>query len=292
MQGAVAPAVEGDTADAASPSAPVVGSRRLQPSRQRVLARQQAERHRDLPPAWRLVAHFLAAIWLCAFLGELPRVHMAGIALTAGPLALAGAVVYAVWLLNLTNFMDGIDGLAAIEAVTVCTAGALLCYLTIPHGAAWMLPLFIAAGALGFLVWNRPPAKIFMGDVGSSFLGFMFAALALQTAREAPALFWCWTILLGVFMVDATTTLIRRLLRGENVSSAHRSHAYQHAAVRYAAHGPVTFSAAAINLVWLFPIAWLVARQQLDGAAGLALAYTPLVVVALAFGAGLREGRG
>jgi glycosyltransferase WbpL len=245
--------------------------------------------HRDLPAAWRLVAHFLAAIWLLAWMGGLAPVSLARFPIT-GPILLVIAAVYVVWVLNLTNFMDGIDGLAAIEAVTVCAAGALLCYVAVPRVSAWMLPLFIAAAAAGFFVWNRPPARIFMGDAGSSFLGFMFAALALETAREAPPLFWSWTILLGVFMVDATTTLVRRLIRGENVSSAHRSHAYQHAAVRYAAHGPVTFTAAAINVLWLLPIAWLVSQQQLDGVAGVLLAYVPLVVLAVMLRAGVRAG--
>jgi Fuc2NAc and GlcNAc transferase len=241
----------------------------------------------DLPAGWRLATHFLAAAWLLAWLGGLPAVEVWGIPITAGLIPLSVAAVYMVWVLNLTNFMDGIDGLAAIEATTVCGAGALLSYLAIPQASTWMLPLFVAAAAVGFLVWNRPPAKIFMGDAGSSFLGFMFAALALQTAREAPALFWSWTILLGVFMVDATTTLLRRLLSGQDVSSAHRSHAYQHAAVRYAAHGPVTFTVAAINILWLLPIAWFVARHQIDGVAGVLLAYAPLVVLAVTFGAGV-----
>jgi Fuc2NAc and GlcNAc transferase len=160
--------------------------------------------HRHLPPAWRLVVHFLAAAWLLAWLGGLPAVSVSGVSIAAGPVPLIVAAVYVVWVLNLTNFMDGIDGLAAIEAVTVCGAGALLSYLASPDTSTWRLPLVVAAAAAGFLAWNRPPARIFMGDAGSSFLGFMFAALALQTARQTPSLFWSWTILLGVFMVDAT----------------------------------------------------------------------------------------
>ena len=243
--------------------------------------------HRDLPPAWRLIAHFLAACWLLAWLGGLPAVSVWGMPIIVGWIPPVVAALYVVWVLNLTNFMDGIDGLAAIEAATVCGAGALLCSLAVPGTSMWALPLSIAAAAAGFFAWNRPPAKIFMGDAGSSFLGFMLAAVALQTAREAPPLFWSWTILLGVFMVDATTTLLRRLFRGEDVSAAHRSHAYQHAAVRYAAHGPVTYSAAAINLLWLLPIAWLVSRRQIEGLTGVLLAYAPLVVLAIALRAGV-----
>jgi len=241
-----------------------------------------------LPASWRLVAHFVAAAWLLAWLGGLPALSGWGLQVPPGAMRLAIAAVYIVWMLNLTNFMDGIDGLAAIETITVCGAGALLCFLASPHEPTWIVPSAVAAAAAGVFLWNRPPARIFMGDAGSSFLGFTFAALALHTAAATPSLLWSWTILLGVFIVDATTTLLRRLLRGENVASAHRSHAYQRAAIRLAAHGPVTFTAAAINVLWLLPIAWLVSRQQIDGPSGLLLAYAPLVVAALSLGAGAR----
>jgi Fuc2NAc and GlcNAc transferase len=244
--------------------------------------------HRELPAAWRLVGHFVAAAWLLAWLGELPTLAAWGVQVPPGAIQLAIAAVYIVWLLNLTNFMDGIDGLAAIEAITVCGGAAWLCYLATPQEPTWILPSSVAAAAAGFFAWNRPPAKIFMGDAGSSFLGFTFAALALQTATGAPSLVWSWTILLGVFVVDATATVLRRLFRGENIASAHRSHAYQHAAIRLGAHGPVTFTVAAINVLWLLPIAWLVSRQQIDGPSGVLLAYVPLVVAAVSLGAGTR----
>jgi Fuc2NAc and GlcNAc transferase len=125
-----------------------------------------------------------------------------------------------------------------------------------------------------------------MGDAGSGFLGLMFAALSIQAAQRAPQLFWCWLILLGVFIVDATATLFRRLARRENISIAHRSHAYQNAAARWAAHRPVVIAVAAINVVWLFPLAWLVSRGTLGGKAGVAIAYTPLLAVAAWLGAG------
>lgn len=243
--------------------------------------------HRHLSAAWRLISHFVAAIWLLAWLGSDTVLRLGSLLGAPGLLAEVFVVLYVVWVLNLTNFMDGIDGLAATEAATVCGAGALLTYVAVPHASLWLLPLVIAAAAVGFFMWNRPPARIFMGDAGSGFLGFMFAALAVQISREAPVLFWCWTILLGVFIVDATTTLVRRLLHGEDVSSAHRSHAYQHAAVRWAAHGPVTAVAASINIVWLFPIAWFVAARQVSVVAGLLVAYAPLIVLAIRLGAGL-----
>ena len=120
-----------------------------------------------------------------------------------------------------------------------------------------------------------------MGDVGSGFLGLMLAALSLQAAGVVPTLFWSWVILLGAFVVDATVTLIRRVARGERFYEAHRSHAYQHAALRWHGHLPVTLAVGAIDLCWLLPIALLVAIGSLDGLLGVFIAYTPMVAAVL-----------
>ncbi len=138
-------------------------------------------------------------------------------------------------------------------------------------------------------MWNWPPAKIFMGDAGSGFLGLALAGLSLQAAWTAPALFWSWVILLGVFVVDATVTLLRRMLGGQLFYEAHRTHAYQHATLRNGAHKPVTLAVAAINFLWLLPIAALVAVQALDGLTGVLAAYVPLAAVAVRLGAGVPD---
>jgi Fuc2NAc and GlcNAc transferase len=245
-----------------------------------------ADDHGHVPAAWRLLAHLAAAAWVVAWMGGLPPMTIAGLTIEAGPVGYALALLYVAWFVNLTNFMDGIDGLAAVEAVTVLLGGVLL-YLAGPGGvaAAWA-PLVLAAATLGFLVWNWPPARIFMGDAGSGFLGFMLAGLSFHAAAVAPALLWGWVILLGVFVVDATVTLIRRLARRERVHEAHRTHAYQHAAVRCRHHRPVTLGVAAINVGWLLPLALLVARGSLEALVGITLAYGPLLLLALWLGAG------
>jgi Fuc2NAc and GlcNAc transferase len=139
---------------------------------------------------------------------------------------------------------------------------------------------------LGFLFWNFPPAKIFMGDAGSGFLGMAIGVISLQAAWASPDLFWAWLILLGVFIVDATVTLLRRLLRGEKIYEAHRSHAYQFASRRYGRHLPVTLAVAAINLFWLFPLAASVVLWSIDGVLALTVAYIPLLLLASKFNAG------
>lgn len=238
---------------------------------------------------WRLLGHCVAAGAVLAGLGGPPPLVILGRFLDLGWIGLGLAGLYAIWLINLTNFMDGIDGIASVETVTVSLGGVLLYLLYGSQGNHWVAPLILAAAALGFLVWNWPPARIFMGDAGSGFLGLMLAAFSLQAAWLAPPLLWSWVILLGVFIVDATVTLVRRMLRGDRFYQAHRSHAYQHAAVRWAAHKPVTVAVGAINLCWLLPVALFVAKGWLDGLLGVLLAYSPLVTTAFWFGAGVDQ---
>jgi Fuc2NAc and GlcNAc transferase len=244
--------------------------------------------HGHIAARWRLLAHFGGAVWALFWLGGLPPLHVAGLDLNLGWLGHIAAAFYLVWLLNLYNFMDGIDGIAGVEAITVCASGALL-YALLGHADAALLPLLLAAASAGFLFWNFPPAKIFMGDAGSGFLGLTLGLLSLQAAWVAPQLFWSWLILLAVFIVDATWTLLRRLLRGDKVYEAHRSHAYQYASRRHGRHLPVTLAVLAINVGWLLPLATIVALGLLDGLLGLLLASVPLVFLAIRYGAGKPE---
>lgn len=243
--------------------------------------------HGHIAVRWRLLAHFVAAAWALAWLGGAPLVPYTEMAVGTGWLGAGVAAFYLVWLLNLYNFMDGIDGIASIEAICVCMGGACLYIL---HGLPGMalLPLVLAAAVTGFSYWNFPPAKIFMGDVGSGFLGFVLGVMSLQAGWVEPQLFWAWLVLLGVFIVDATLTLLRRLLQGEKIYEAHRSHAYQHAARKFGRHLPVALAVGAINIGWLLPLALWVGVWG-GGVIGVLLAYVPLVFLALRFSAGKRE---
>ncbi len=245
--------------------------------------------HRHVPARWRLLAHFLGAAWALFWLDGMPPVTVAGFGLPSGWLSDVLAAVYLVWLLNLYNFMDGIDGIASIEAVTVCLGGILLYLMTVPSSTHWAVPAVLLASAVGFLYWNYPPARVFMGDAGSGFLGVTLGVFSIQAAWVARHLFWAWIIMLGVFVVDASVTLIRRIWRGQRVYEAHRSHAYQYAARRLGAHRPVSLAVGAINLLWLLPLALLVGLGYVDGALGLLIAYVPLVWLAFHLKAGADE---
>ena len=245
--------------------------------------------HGHIAARWRLLGHFLAAAWALYWLGGLPPLAVFGGLLQLSWVGHVLAAFYLVWLLNLYNFMDGIDGIASVEAICVCLGGAIL-YALLETSLLTDLPLLmLAAAVLGFLLWNFPPARIFMGDAGSGFLGIVLGVLSLQAAWISPVLLWGWLILLGVFIVDATLTLLRRLLRGEKVYEAHRSHAYQYASRQFGRHLPVTVSVAILNLAWLLPLAICVALGWLDGLAGVVIAYAPLLVLAWVLGAGKAE---
>jgi len=244
---------------------------------------------RHIAPRWRLAAHFLGAAWGLFWLGQLPPLSVFGHLLYLGWPGYLLAAVYLVWLLNLYNFMDGIDGIAGIEAITVCLGGSIAYALSAPAGQSWLAPALLLSAVAGFLFWNFPRAKIFLGDSGSGFLGLILGLLSIQAAQVDPELFWCWLILLGVFIVDATTTLLRRVIRGEAFHEAHRSHAYQYASRRFATHRHVSIAVGLINLLWLFPITLLVALGSLPGLVGLLIAYAPLVWCAFHYKAGAKE---
>ncbi|MFA0887630.1 MAG: hypothetical protein ACC613_00885 [Synergistales bacterium] len=199
----------------------------------------------------RLLAHFVAVGWALFCLGGFPRlVFGSGQTLHLGlwgvPLVLVGGV----WLVNLYNFMDGIDGLAAGEAVFVSAAAGAIGW--VKGGESLTLALFaLVAVVAGFLVWNWSPAKVFMGDIGSGFLGFVFLVFAITGEKIGSVPSLSWAVLLSVFAVDATLTLFRRIWKRENLSQAHRNHAFQLAVRNGHSHKAVTLSITALNIVIL-----------------------------------------
>jgi len=244
--------------------------------------------HGHIAARWRLLGHFIASAWALFWLHGLGSIQFFGATFDLGWFGNGLAVLYLVWMLNLYNFMDGIDGLASVQAIFVCIAAGLISWLT-GHASLISGPLFLSAAVAGFLVWNFPPARIFMGDAGSGFLGLILGVLTLNAGQQAPELMWSWLILLGIFIVDATVTLFRRLSRKEKIYQAHRSHAYQYASRHYSSHKTVTLGMLCINLLWVLPMALVVGIGSLDGLTGLVITYTPLIWLAVKFNAGVGE---
>jgi len=234
----------------------------------------------------RLGFHALGAIILIVGIGFPSQISLFDRTIDTGIIGSILGVLYLVWLLNLFNFMDGTDGIAAIEAIFVCIAGAILNYHVLSDINFSAPSIILATSTFGFLLYNWSPAKIFMGDVGSGYLGMVIGGLSLMAAKQQHELLWVWIILLAVFVSDATVTLIRRLLRKQKPHVAHRSHAYQHLAIRFNSHSKVALIVLSINVVWLLPIAFLVANKQLAGTTGVVVAYIPLLLAALILNAG------
>lgn len=239
---------------------------------------------RPLDVSFRMPAQFLASIFVVYCLGDVPAIDF-GLFLFPESLLLNSLAVFAlVWLLNLFNFMDGIDGIAAGELISV---NLLSLIIVINNDAVLsLLSSTLAAAAAGFLLWNWSPARIFMGDVGSSFIGFTLGVMALLSMHQGSMTVWAWVLLLGVFIVDATLTLYTRFRRGQRWYDGHASHAYQNAARHYKSHAKVTITVVSINIFWLGPLAWLACRYPGMGLGIAVVGLLPLVVLARRFGAG------
>lgn len=187
------------------------------------------------------------------------------------------------WFVNLYNFMDGIDGITGVETVAVATGIAFLSQLAALHPDLALLALSLSAAAIGFLVWNWHPARIFLGDVGSVPLGFLLGWLLLTLAAQG---LWAGALILpAYYLADATFTLAKRAVRGEKVWQAHREHFYQQATQKGWSHAKVSLAVAAANAVLLF-----IALQSPD-LPWLSLAAGAVCVLVLLLLLAKREGR-
>lgn len=195
----------------------------------------------------RLAFYAAASAWTVYWLGGLPVVEL-GI----GVLRLGWAGYPLAWLIvftftNLYNFMDGIDGLATVEGVVALSAAGVLA-LACGDGNLALPCLALGAALLGFLPWNWEPARIFMGDIGSNFLGFSIASLAVAAQNRDAVPLPVWGILLAVFVVDSVATFAFRLMRGYPPHKAHREHAYQRAVQEGRSHRRVVASVLLLDL--------------------------------------------
>lgn len=247
-----------------------------------------------LPARVRFGIQAVTMAGLVFLIGELPGVELPG-GVVIKEFALAMLFMLAgIWWVNLFNFMDGIDGIAGGQAVTMLLSGAGLAAgfnSGVTDEPTWLAMLCLAAAVFGFLALNWPPATLFMGDAGSTWLAFMLFALALLSVQAGWLTYPVWLILAAVFVSDATVTLLTRMALGERWYEAHRSHAYQRLARRWhgerkIGHRKVTIMALAINLIWLLPLAGASLQWPNWTAVWLTLAYGPLLLGAAMTGAG------
>ena len=241
--------------------------------------------HMELSVSIRLLVQMASALLILYFLPVVPGILIYTYNLDLWWIKGAIFLFYLVWMVNLYNFMDGINGIAAIQAITVTLSMSILIIIESESQTGWLWPALTAATVAGFLIWNFPVARVFMGDVGSGFLGLLLGTVSLISTVISPALFWSFIILMGVFLVDATYTLVSRVVRNEKFYQAHRSHAYQHAALRWG-HIKVTMTVALVNLFWLFPLSYVAVKQPKFGIFLWLISFVPLLYAAIILGAG------
>jgi Fuc2NAc and GlcNAc transferase len=244
---------------------------------------------RGRPAGLRFGVHLVGALLTVLLLGGVPQLTAAHWGIYGICIGGAMAIIGIVWATNLFNFMDGIDGIASVEAVFISVSASYLNWQQHGEPVLTAAALCLAAATSGFLVWNWPPARIFMGDVGSGFLGFSLAVLGFSISKEGMVPLEVWAILGGVFLVDATVTLLRRMARWDRWFEAHRSHAYQQLSRRWNSHLNVTLSVTLVNACWLLPWAWAATRWPSVAPICLVAALLPLVALAFVIGAGRRE---
>lgn len=192
---------------------------------------------------WRILIHAAAAFLIVQTLNETSFLessrHETDSIRIAG---LCAAFLWTVWLTNAYNFMDGIDGIAGAQAACA-GVGWLFIGKFLHLETVGIFGGALAVSALGFLIFNRHPAKVFMGDVGSAFLGFSFAALPLMAAKKTSGGLFSWLFigaaLVWLFFFDTAITLFRRILKRENFWQAHRTHVYQQLVVSGFSHTTV-----------------------------------------------------
>jgi Fuc2NAc and GlcNAc transferase len=203
----------------------------------------------------RIFIHFLAAVWALHWLGGYAVLDLGSWKIHFPMVGYTLALIGIIWCINLYNFMDGIDGLAGSEGIFVgLGSGIALVWSGTPDLALvlWLLTASIA----GFTIWNWPPAKIFLGDVGSGFLGYVFAVIGLYTINKGLLPISFWWVILAIFLCDATFTLVYRAYQGKPWYSAHREHAYQRLIAYGATHKQVTASILFVNCFLLLPAAY------------------------------------
>ena len=231
---------------------------------------------RDLPPAPRFLSHTLAVAIVLILLPDNLLVFQGCLPLALDRIA-AGLVW--VWFINLYNFMDGIDGITGVETMSVGVGLTLIAALsggmTVAGVSMTALGLSLAAAAVGFLIWNWHPARIFMGDVGSVPIGFFAGWLLIATAASGA---WAVALILpAYYLADATITLIRRARRLEPIWRAHREHFYQKAVGSAPIHDRVSITVGCLNLVLIADAMLSIHRPLL--ALGLAAAATTAILL-------------
>ena len=224
----------------------------------------------ELSPKLRLLVQFIVAISGVYLIGGVSEIDFTFFTLSNQLILNSLTVLIIVWFINLYNFLDGIDGYAGSEIVFLSLAGFIL--FEESHF------LVLIAASLGFLLWNWHKAKIFMGDVGSTLLGYNVAIYMLYYTNQESSNLWIWLILFGVFWFDASVTIFRRFKNKEKLFQAHKKHAYQRLEQSGISHDGIVIRAMLLNIV-LFSFIYFIPSLFLSFLISLVVLYTSLKYV-------------
>jgi len=236
---------------------------------------------RGIAPLKKLVLQLFLVAWILYFFNGGPLVVNSGFDSLLG---LIVSAFFLTWLINVYNFIDGIDGFAITGAILILAT--ILSVLVISRNTSNLETLFILLliSCFGFLFFNWPKATIFMGDSGSIFLGYCFGAIIIYTTMMREISFFTWLVTLAYYLSDTTSTSIVRIFTIKKWYHTHRSHAYQNLARTLNNHFKVTIGVAMYHIFWLFPLALLTALKPNFEILAVILAYTPAIIWSLKFG--------
>lgn len=265
--------------------------------------------HLSISVKVRIVVHIICSVVILIFFTKFPSINVGFIQIDSEVLRFLFGILLITWLLNLFNFMDGTDGLVSVEALFTHFSILLFIFFVSFEEKVTSLRLFneylllsllLISSILGFLIWNWPKAKIFMGDVGSSFLGLFTAALGIFVVNLGWINIWTFLILLGAFISDSTVTLIVRIFTKQKWHAAHNSHTYQKIAYalesiykkdkdlsRTLSHRYLCYLLTLLNILWLAPLALLSLFFEEKGLFILVIAYAPLLYISYKYKAGI-----
>jgi Fuc2NAc and GlcNAc transferase len=248
-----------------------------------VMAMGAADDRLDISARYRMPFQILTAGWVCYWLGGLAPVDLSFAVVNLGMFGHVALVLALVWFYNLYNFIDGIDGMASSATIFICGAmGAVLFFQG--ESTLGMILALLGISSIGFLAFNWPPARMFLGEAGSSFMGCIISAVFVESLWRNAASLWAWLIIGGFYFADTTLTTVVRLLKVPGWYLPHRSHAYQNLARVWNSHRRVLLLVMAINFFWLLPLLVL-SLHFASWAVGLTvLAYVPLAVFCLKYG--------
>lgn len=217
--------------------------------------------YKNLSVSIRVIIYLISALLSLYFIGGLESAFIGEYSYYFGGAGYCIGVLFLVWLTNLYNFMDGIDGFAGVQTICVSIFCCFMFFMSSQYSLL-IIMLCLASSTFGFLYWNWEPAKIFMGDVGSCSIGFFFGLLSIYTQNEEILSIGVWLILLAPFIGDATFTLLMRILSNEEWYRAHNSHAYQKLYRLGLSHHRLSLNLLLLNVLLIWPLAYIASTYK------------------------------